>query len=145
MGLIEQLIILAKEAIDEANQRGRPQPPAPRRGPPEDPDEPDEEENESLRRILAHRAALARREQQLAEQQAAEQRAELQRQREAQERERELQRQRQRQAEAPRVVHAASAVDPRRIARLVRHPNALREMIVLREILDKPLALRRRR
>jgi hypothetical protein len=56
-----------------------------------------------------------------------------------------LERQRQRlAAEAARATRAG-VVDPRRIARLARHPGALREMIVLRELLDKPLALRRPR
>lgn len=135
MGLIEQLIILAKESIDEANQRGRRPPAAP------DPND-DEDEIQTLRRTLAQRAAEARAEQEFAKREEAQRRAELEQQRQAQEREQ--QRQRQRQTETARVTYAPTAVDARRIARLVRHPNALREMIVLREILDKPLALRRR-
>jgi len=140
MGLIEQLILLAKESIDEANQRGR-RPPAPVRT---------DEEIEDLRRTLANRAAQARYEQEQAEREAAEQHAEQQaeqeRQRYALERERPRQRPKQtKTVQATQVAQQSGGVDARRIARLVRHPQALREMIVLREILDKPLALRQRR
>lgn len=139
MGILEELIIMAKEAIDEANQRGKKRPPAPV-------PERTEEEIEELRQVMAERAARARQDQEQARQEAAERRAEQQRQHEAQERERERERQRQRQAvEATRAGRTVGAVDPRRIARLARHPAALREMIVLRELLDKPLALRRPR
>ena len=141
MGLLEELIILVKDSIDEANQRGRrkPEAPAPQRT---------AEEIEALRHTLANRAAQARAEQEEAQQQQAAAHAEQERQRHAHERERERERQRQKQAktvQATQVVQHGGAVDARRIARLVRHPQALREMIVLREILDKPLALRRGR
>lgn len=138
MGLIEQLILLAKESIDEANQRGR-RPPAPVRT---------EEEIEALREVLANRAAQARYNQEQAEREAAEREAQQQAEQERQRYANERERQRQKQAktvQATQVVQQAGAVDARRIARLVRHPQALREMIVLREILDKPLALRQRR
>lgn len=138
MGLIEQLILLAKESIDEANQRGR-RPPAPVRT---------DEEIESLREMLANRAAQARYDQEQAEREAAEQQAEQQanqeRQRYAQERERSRQKQ-AKTVQATQVTQPISGVDPRRIARLVRHPQALREMMVLSEVLGKPLALRKRR
>lgn len=138
MGLIEQLILLAKESIDEANQRGR-RPPAPVRT---------DEEIEALREVLANRAAQARYDREQAEREAAEreaqQQAEQERQRQAQERERSRQKQ-AKIVQATQVVQQAGAVDPRRIARLVRHPQALREMIVLSEVLGKPLALRKRR
>ena len=138
MGLIEQLIMLAKESIDEANQRGR-RPPAPVRT---------EDEIEALRESLANRAAQARFEQEQAEREAAERHAERHAEQERQQLTQERERQRQKQAktvQATQVVQHTGAVDARRIARLVRHPQALREMIVLREILDKPLALRKRR
>ena len=138
MGLLEELIIMAKDAIDEANQRGKKRPAAPAR-------ERSEEEIEALRQVMAERAAQTHQEQEQARQEAAERRAEQQRQHEAQERERERERQRQRQAAEAARATRAGAVDPRRIARLARHPGALREMIVLRELLDKPLALRRPR
>ncbi|MBA3699362.1 MAG: hypothetical protein H0W78_10960 [Planctomycetes bacterium] len=141
MGLIEQLILLAKESIDEANQRGKRPPAAPA-------PEYTEDEIATLRQVRANRVVQARMDQEQARRDAEEQRAEQQRQYETQQRDGERQRQRQRQqqtVEAARVVHASGAVDPRRIARLVRHPGALREMIVLREVLDKPLALRPRR
>ena len=138
MGLIEQLIMLAKESIDEANQRGR-RPPAPVRT---------DEEIEALREVLATRAAQARYDREQAEREAAEQQAQQQAEQERQRYAHERERQRQKQAktvQATQVAQQAGGVDPRRIARLVRHPQALREMIVLREILDKPLALRKRR
>lgn len=136
MGILEELIIMAKDAIDEANQRGKKRPPTPEH-------QRTEEELEALRQVMAERAEQARQEKEQARREAAEQRAEQQRQQEAQERERERQRQRQ-AAEAARATRAGP-IDPRRIARLTRHPAALREMIVLRELLDKPLALRRPR
>lgn len=142
MGLLDELIILVKETIDEVNERNNPKPtaaPAAQRN---------DEEMENLRRTLARRAAEARHaEQQAAEHDAAEQYAEQERQRSVQQREQERERQRQKQAkivQATQVVQQAGGVDPRRIARLVRHPQALREMIVLNEVLGKPLALRRR-
>ena len=138
MGLIEQLILLAKESIDEANQRGR-RPPAPVRT---------EEEIEALREMLANRAAQARYNQEQAEREAAEREAQQQAEQERQRHTQERDRQRQKQAktvQATQVAQPIGGVDPRRIARLVRHPQALREMMVLSEVLGKPLALRKRR
>lgn len=138
MGLIEQLILLAKESIDEANQRGR-RPPAPVRT---------EEEIEALREMLANRAAQARYNQEQAEREAAEREAQQQAEQERQRQTQERDRQRQKQAKtvkATQVAQPISGVDPRRIARLLRHPQALREMMVLSEVLGKPLALRKRR
>jgi hypothetical protein len=138
MGLLEELIILVKETIDEVNERNKPKPtamPMPQRN---------EEERENLRRTLARRAAEARQaEEQAAEFSAAEQHAEQERHRLAQERQRHHQKQVQ-AVQAAQVTHHVGSVDARRVARLVRQPKALREMIVLKEILDKPLALRRR-
>jgi hypothetical protein len=139
MGLLDELIILVKETIDEVNERNKPKPtatPMPQRN---------EEEMENLRRTLARRAAEARHvEQQAAEHAATEQHAEQERHRHTQER----QRHHQKQVEA---VHAAQvtrhvgSVDARRVARLVRQPNTMRELMVLRELIDRPLALRRGR
>jgi hypothetical protein len=137
MGLLEELIILVKDSIDEANQRGKRKPAA-------SAPERTEEEIDTLRRTLANRAAQARAEQEQAEQREAAAHVEQERHRQAQERERHRQKQ-AKTVQATQVVQHPGAVDPRRIARLVRHPNALREMMVLREVLDKPLALRRRR
>jgi hypothetical protein len=149
MGILEELILMAKEAIDEANQRGR-RPPTARAPesepePESEPAEHSEEELEDLRRTLARRAAQARIEQEQAERAAADQRDQQQRQREAQERERQRQVRSTSKSTAAQVVHATGAVDPQRIARLVHQPQALREMMVLSEVLGKPLALRKRR
>ncbi|HEX3132042.1 MAG TPA: hypothetical protein VHX44_00500 [Planctomycetota bacterium] len=138
MGLLEELIILVKETIDEVNERNKPKPtamPMPDRN---------EEERENLRRTLARRAAEARQaEQQAAEHAAAEQHADQERHRQAQERQRHHQKQVQ-AVHAAQVTRHVGSVDARRVARLVHQPKALREMVVLKEILDKPLALRRR-
>jgi uncharacterized protein (DUF4415 family) len=94
---------------------------------------------EALRRSLARRAAEMRQ----AEQQAEEHAAEQERQRQLAERERHQRKQAEAAHAAP-VIHHGGAGYQQRIQRLMRHPNALREVIVLREVLDKPLALRRR-
>lgn len=46
---------------------------------------------------------------------------------------------------ATREAHLLRPGDPRRLAHLMRQPGSLREMIVLKELLDRPLALRRGR
>jgi len=142
MGLLDELIILVKETIAEANERNNPRPtamPAPQRS---------EEEMEALRRTLAQRAAQARHAEQQEAEEAAHarhaQHAEQERQRLAHERQRHHQKQAQ-AVKAAQVTRHVGSVDARRVARLVRQPQALREMIVLKEILDKPLALRPRR
>jgi outer membrane translocation and assembly module TamA len=136
MGLLDELIVLVKETIEEANQRNNPQPTAPSQSAPP---QRSAEEVEALRRSLARRAAEMRQ----AEQQAEEHAAEQERQRQLAERERH-QRKQAEAVHAAQVIHHGGAVDQQRILRLMRQPNALREMIVLREVLDKPLSLRRR-
>lgn len=134
MGLLEELIVLVKETIEEANQRNNPQPTTPTLPP-----QRSAEDIEALRRSLARRAAEMRE----SEQQAADHAAEQERQRQLAERERHHQKQ-VAAVHAAQVIHHTGAVDRQRITRLVRQSNALREMIVLREILDRPLARRRR-
>jgi len=46
---------------------------------------------------------------------------------------------------AAQQAHLLRPGDPRRLAHLMRQPGSLREMIVLKELLDRPLALRRGR
>ena len=139
MSILGDLIILVKETLDEVNERNQPQP-RPTAGAPI---ERSEEEIEALRRTIARRAAA----QQLAHEQAdthaaAEQHAEHERLRHHHA---ERERQRQKAAQAPaKVSHQTSAVDAHRIIKLIRQPTVLRELIVLKEILDKPRALRRR-
>ncbi len=136
MGLLDELIVLVKETIEEANQRNNPQPTTPSQPlPPQR----SAEEIEALRRSLARRAAEMRQ----AEQQAEEHAAEQERQRQLAERERH-QRKQAEAVHAAQVIHHGGSVDRERLLRLMRQPNALREMIILREVLDKPLALRRR-
>ena len=131
MGVLDDLIVLVKDTIAEANQRGRPDGDVPPQR--------SEEDLTALRRSLARRAAEARHDEEERERAAAERE-----QHERQHQERQRQRH-QAEAAAARAAQAAgTAFDPTRIARLVRHPHALREMIVLREVLDRPLALRRR-
>jgi hypothetical protein len=140
MSILGDLIILVKETLDEVNERNQPQP-RPTAGAPV---ERSEEQIEALRRTIARRAAA----QQLAHEQAdaqaaAEQHAEHERLRHHQAAERERQRQKAAQAPAKVSTHAGT-VDAHRIIRLIRQPTVLRELIVLKEILDKPRALRRR-
>jgi hypothetical protein len=140
MSILGDLIILVKETLDEVNERNQPQP-RPTAGAPI---ERSEEQIEALRRTIARRAAA----QQLAHEQAdaqaaAEQHAEHERLRHHQVAERERQRQKAAQAPAKVSTHAGT-VDAHRIIRLIRQPTVLRELIVLKEILDKPRALRRR-
>jgi hypothetical protein len=133
MGLLEELILLIKEGIEDANERNRraKQPAADVSAPAER----SPEEIEALRRALARRAA---------EQRVAQERAEAEQQAQREERQRAEERKRQqqarRQAPPPGVVHGAT--DQRRIVRLLRQPQTLRELVVLREILDRPVALR---
>ncbi len=137
MGLLEELIILVKDTIAEASERKREQPTgaAPRSA----------EEIEALRRTLARRAAEQRHAEQEAEEHAAhEHHAQQERQRAAHERERHHQKQ-VKAVHSAQVAHQTGAVDQSRIVRMLRQPHALREMIVMKEILDKPLALRPRR
>jgi uncharacterized protein (DUF4415 family) len=136
MGLLDELIVLVKETIDEANERNNPRPTSQDRPVPA---QRSAEEMEALRRSLARRAAEMRQ----AEQQAEEHAAEQERQRQLAERERHQRKQAEAAHAAP-VIHHGGAGYQQRIQRLMRHPNALREVIVLREVLDKPLALRRR-
>ena len=141
MSILGDLIILVKETLDEVNERNQPQP-RPTAGAPI---ERSEEQIEALRRTIARRAAAQQlAHEQAAAQAAAEQHAEHERLRHhhhAAERER----QRQKAAQAPaKVSHQTSAVDAHRIIKLIRQPTVLRELIVLKEILDKPRALRRR-
>jgi hypothetical protein len=137
MSILGDLIILVKETLDEVNERNQPQP-RPTAGKPV---ERSEEQIEALRRTLARRAAMQQLAQEQAEAQAAaEQHAERERQQAA-----ERERQRQKASRTPaKVIHHAGAVDTHRMVRLVRQPTVLRELIVLKEILDKPRALRPR-
>ena len=140
MSILGDLIILVKETLDEVNERNQPQP-RPTAGAPM---ERSEEQIEALRHTIARRAAA----QQLAQEQAdaqaaAEQRAEHERLRHHHAAERERQRQKAAQAPAKVSTHAGT-VDAHRIIRLIRQPTVLRELIVLKEILDKPRAFRRR-
>ena len=137
MGLLEELIILVKDTIEDASERRRqaPLPGAPQRS---------AEEIEVLRRSLARRAAEQQaEEQQTAERAAHEQHAQQTRQRQVHERERHHQKQ-VKAVHSAQVTRHIGAVDPRRVVRLLHQPHTLRELIVLKELLDKPLALRRR-
>jgi hypothetical protein len=138
MSILGDLIILVKETIDEVNERNQPQP-RPTAGAPI---ERSEEQIEALRRTLARRAAAQQREQEEADAKAAaEQHAEQKRLRH----QRVAERQRQKASHIPaKVAHHGGAVDAHRMVRLVRQPSVLRELIVLKEILDKPRALRPR-
>ncbi len=140
MSILGDLIILVKETIDEVNERNQPQP-RPTAG---KPIERSEEQIEALRRTLARRAAAQQHEQEQADAQAAaEQHAEHERLRHQRVAERE--RQRHKASHIPaKVAHHTGAVDAHRMVRLVRQPSVLRELIVLKEILDKPRALRLR-
>jgi hypothetical protein len=136
MGLLEEVIILIKEAIDEANQRNRPRRPTP----PPEPEQPQDDDGEidTLRETLARRAMAVRR----AEEEEERQRAMAQRRAE-EERQQALERERQRQRQA-QAMRATAHRDLHRIAHLLRQPQTLRQVVVLRELLDKPLALRRK-
>lgn len=147
MGLIEEVIILIKEAIDEANQRGRPRPQQsqPRRAPPPDDADGDdldgehpytEEELEALRRshLEARQAA----------QEAEEREREAARQRAERERQQALERERAQRRQAEVAAQVRMPVVTNHVARLLRQPQTLRQVVVLREILDKPVALRRK-
>lgn len=138
MSILGDLIILVKETIDEVNERNQPQP-RPTAGAPI---ERSEEQIEALRRTLARRAAAQQREQEEADAKAAaEQHAEQERLRH----QRVAERQRHKASHIPaKVAHHGGAVDAHRMVRLVRQPSVLRELIVLKEILDKPRALRPR-
>lgn len=45
----------------------------------------------------------------------------------------------------PKAKHVAQPTSPERLARLLRQPHTVRELFVLKEILDRPLVLRRGR
>ena len=139
MSILGDLIILVKETLDEVNERNQPRP-RPTAGAPI---ERSEEQIEALRRTLARRAAAQQREQEEADAKAAAEHAEQERLRHQRVAERE--RQRHKASHIPaKVAHHGGAVDAHRMVRLVRQPSVLRELIVLKEILDKPRALRPR-
>jgi hypothetical protein len=131
MGLLEELIILVKETIDEVSERNRererarPQPSASPTG---------QVEIDELRaRMLQQRRAAA--EAARAAQQAAEAPPPAPRHHHHHER---------RPAQAP-VKAAAQPQSAERLAKLLRQPQTVRELFVLKELLDKPLSLRRGR
>ena len=139
MGLFEELIILVKETIEEVNERQRKkQGEQQKQEAPSQPTVASGNQDDELARV---RERLARR--------AAQQQAE-------------------RAAAMARVEAEAAAARPlpqlqpkpitkplkpilqqqgghHRLAKLLHRPGTLRELVLLREILDKPLALRQRR
>jgi hypothetical protein len=132
MGILEELIILVKESLDEAKQNQRPPEPSetdapPRRSP---------EEIEALKRTLAKRAM-----QQRAADEAtaaptplspdAKHRAKYDQER--------LRLHQQHLKDGPAKVNHHSS---HQVATLLRQPQTLRQLIVLKEILDLPISQR---
>ncbi len=134
MGLLEELIVLVKETIEEARERNEPARPVASRDP---------EEIEVLRQRMAQRAAEERRAEQVAEEREEHERIIQDRQRQVRDRERHYLKQ-AKAVEAAQVTRHVGAKDPRHLIRLLHQPQALRDLVVLREILDRPLALRSR-
>ena len=155
MGFLDELLKTIEEAADEAQgrQRPRPQQPAPR--PAQAPRQPapevvvdrdddiDTNEEDQQRRQQVE----AERQRAFAERARAEHAAE-----EAQQlaRRKVLEASRRSQAAAQSVMRrdaqiarAAPPIGAVRIATMLRQQQTLRELVVLREVLDKPLALRR--
>jgi hypothetical protein len=144
MGILDELIILVKEAMDEANGRpggGQPRPETTsqhRSG----------EELENMRRTLARRA-LAQREAAQREQneqhQSAHDEANAAQLRQAHEKAR-RQALLAQPANAQPTAHSTDLSAPlsaHNLRQLVQQPQAMRQLFVMKEILDKPLALRR--
>ena len=121
MGILDELIILVKESVEEARQqqRRRDAPPSAPRQAQRSP-----EEIEHMRRALAQRAAEVHQEVPQQQKRPAPKRPEPQQ---------------------IKQVAPPNKLDGRLpIRRLLRQPLSLRDLVVLKEVLDKPLALRRR-
>ncbi len=153
MGFLDELLKTIEEAADEANgrQRPRPQPPAPRPAQPPPAPETPADQNDDIDTIdedLLRRQQLeAERQRAFKERARAEHAAEEAQQ---QARRKVLEESRRAQAAAQSVLRrdaqiarAAPPIGAVRIATMLRQQQTLRELVVLREVLDKPLALRR--
>ncbi len=135
MGLLEDLIVLYKEAQDEVSQRGKPASNAPAAS-----GQPSINELRERMRQQARKASAQARGAKAAPAPAPEV-------------DREAEHHAARLAErhaATRQAHEAAAKAKlataghhARFARLLRQPHTLRDLIVLKELLDRPLALRR--
>jgi hypothetical protein len=146
MGLLDEIMRQLQEAADEARRQqqpgGAPKPPPPAANSPGQ-----QGDAERLRRRLAQAASdkQAQRHANQVANEAGREHVEAQRRREAA-----AAAERADQAEvnaAQKVRRSArqAAVDAPALGRLLRQPTTVRRLIVFSEILQKPLALRRRR
>jgi hypothetical protein len=131
MGILDELIILVKETLDEAKQNQR----LPDQSQTNSPPQRSPEEIEALKRTLARRAM-----QQRAADEAATPKPispdEKHRAKADQER---LRLREQHLKEGPaKVAHTSS----HQVAHLLQQPQTLRQLIVLKEILDRPISTR---
>ena len=137
MGLLEDLIVLYKETQDEVAQRAKraEQPGAPASGRAPSVDELRERQRQLNRRANAP-ARAAKAEAPAAEpaDAAAQRHAARHAERHAAERLAEKD-----AAKAKAAAHSSHE----RLARLMRQPRTLRDLVILKELLDRPLALRR--
>ncbi len=135
MGLFEELIVLVKETIDEVNERQRKKHGGQPSSQPSISPGNQDDELARVRERLARQAAQQQAERARAGAEAVSARPLPQTSAPAQSK--------------PITKSVKPVIQPQghqhRLARLMHRPGTLRELVVLREILDKPLALRRRR
>jgi hypothetical protein len=132
MGILDELVILVKETIDEANQRNR-QADSSSHQSQRSPDE-----IEALKRTLARRAMQQRTAEAAVSPHVIPLTQDEQR-RSDYDRERKRLRQQNHDDGPAKVKHNPT----HRAAKLLRQPATLREMIILKELLDKPISMRR--
>jgi hypothetical protein len=139
MGLLDEIMRQLQEAADEARRQQQPgAPPAASNSPGQQGDA------ERLRRRLAQ-AASDKQAQRSAANEAGREHAEAQRRREQAAAAERAERAEASAAQKVRRSARQAAVDAPALGRLLRQPTTVRRLMVFSEILQKPLALRRRR